>query len=207
LEISREWVEDIRARMPELPDVKKARFVADLGLSDYDADVLAADRSVAEFFEAVVAAGGEPKRSANWITGELFRLMKAENLEINEVEARTSPQRLVALMDLVERKTINLNTAKEVLAAMLESGRTPQEIVQARGLVQVSDEAVLAATVAEILDAHPGEVAQYLGGKETLSGWFMGQVMKATQGKADPQLARQVLLAQLEARRPSSGSG
>jgi aspartyl-tRNA(Asn)/glutamyl-tRNA(Gln) amidotransferase subunit B len=197
LEISREWVEEIRVRMPELPDAKKARYVAELGLSAYDAGVLTADRAVAEYFEAAVGAGGEPKRTANWVTGALFRLMKGESLEIGDVEDKVPPGRLVELMGLVEKKTLNINTAKEVLAGMLESGQAAGEIVEARGLAQVSDEAALAAVVTQVLDEHPGPVAQYLGGKEAISGWLMGQVMKATRGKANPQLVKELLREKL----------
>ena len=203
LEISREWVKEIRARLPELPDAKKARYLADFGLSAYDAEVLTADRAVAEYFEAVVRAGGEPKQATNWITGELFRLMRDANLEIHAAQAKIPPQSLVGLMELIESETININIAKEVLAAMLESGQTAQAIVDRRGLAQVSDAAALTTVVAQVLDAHPEQVAQYLGGKEALSGWLMGQVMRATRGKANPQLARQVLIAQLRARRPA----
>ncbi len=201
LEISREWVEELRARLPELPDAKNARYRADFGLSAYDAGVLTADRTVAEYFETVVSAGGEPKTAANWVTGELFRLMKERNLEIGQVQAKTPPERLVELMGLIESKTININTAKEVLADMLEGGQPAKEIVDARGLAQVSDEAALTAVVTQVLDEHPDEVAQYLGGKEAISGWLMGQVMGATRGKANPQMARRLLIAQLEARR------
>jgi aspartyl-tRNA(Asn)/glutamyl-tRNA(Gln) amidotransferase subunit B len=203
LEVSREWVKKIRTRMPELPDAKKARYMVDFGLSVYDAGVLTADRAVAEYFEAAVQAGGAPKQGTNWITGELFRLMRDGNLGIHAVQVQIPPESLVALMDLIENKTININTAKEVLAAMLESGQTAQEIVDGRGLAQVSDAAALTAVVTQVLDAHPEQVSQYLGGKEAISGWLMGQVMRATRGKANPQLARQVLIAQLEARRPS----
>lgn len=207
LEISRESVGEIRARMPELPDAKRARFMAAFGLSAYDTGVLTADRGVAEYFEAVVDAGGDPKQAANWIKGELFRLMKEGDLEIDAVAAKVPPGRLVELLGLIEKKTVNINTAKDVLTEMLDSGRAAGEIVEARGLAQVSDEAALVTVVTQVLDAHPAEVAQYLGGKETISGWLMGQVMRATRGKANPQLARQLLIAQLEARRPSAGSG
>jgi len=207
LQISREWVGEIRARMPELPDARKMRFISNLGLSAYNAGVLTSDRAVADYFEAVVEAGGEPKQAANWISGELFRLMNQQNLEIGAVTAQVPPRRLVELMALIENKTINISTAKEVLADMLATGQGAQEVVQACGLAQVSDEAALAAVVAQVLDDHPAEVAQYLAGKETLSGWLMGQVMKATRGKANPQVARHLLTAQLEARRPSRGSG
>jgi aspartyl-tRNA(Asn)/glutamyl-tRNA(Gln) amidotransferase subunit B len=204
LEISREWVEEIGARMPELPDAKKARFRIDYGLSDYDASVLTSDRAVSAYFEAVVSAGGEPKQAANWVTGELFRLMKEQSLGIGQVEAIMPSERLYELLGLVGNRTININTAKEVLADMLGSGQTALEIVQARGLAQVSDEMALTAVVTQVLDGHPDEVAQYLGGKEAISGWLMGQVMKATRSKANPQLARQLLIDQLEARRKKS---
>lgn len=200
LDVSREWVEEIRARLPELPAAKRARFVADFMLSAYDAGVLVSDRAVAEYFEAAVANGGEPKRTANWITGELFRLMKENNLEIGDVEKRTPPSRLVELIGLVEKRTINTTTARQVLAEMLEGGQTAQEIVEARGLAQLSDASALAAVVAQVLDDHPDAVAQYLAGKETVAGWLMGQVMRATRGQADPQLARQLLVEQLAGR-------
>jgi aspartyl-tRNA(Asn)/glutamyl-tRNA(Gln) amidotransferase subunit B len=201
LEISREWVEEIRANLPELPDAKRARFVADYGLSDYDAGVLVADKGVAAYFEAVVQAGGGPTQAANWITGEFFYLMKEQRLAIGDVEKKIAPARLGELLGLIEQETVNSSTAKEVLAEMLSSGRAAPEIVEARGLAQMSDEAALAAVVSQVLDAHPQEVVQYLGGKEAVSGWLMGQVMKATRGKANPQLARQLLLAELKARR------
>jgi aspartyl-tRNA(Asn)/glutamyl-tRNA(Gln) amidotransferase subunit B len=203
LVVSQEWVEQIRARMPELPDAKKGCFTADMGLSVYDTAVLTADRAVAEYFEAVVSAGGDPKRAANWITGELFRLMKEADLDIVAVSAQIPAKRLVELMGLVEKGTVNSNTAKEVLAVMLDSGQTAERIVEARGLAQVSDGAALVAVVNQVLDAHPDQVTQYLDGKESLSGWFMGQVMKATRGKANPQMARRMVTDQLEARRGS----
>ncbi len=214
LTVSREWVEEIGRGMPELPDAKKARYRADLGLSAYDAAVLTADRAVAEYFEAAVEAGGEPKQAANWITGELFRLMRERDLEIEALATKTPPQILVELLGLVENRTINHNTAKEVLAEMVDRGQGAREIVDARGLVQVSDEAALVAVVTQVLDEHPDEVTQYLGGKEAVSGWLMGQVMRATRGKANPQLARRILMDQLECRAlrqaqddPSTGSG
>ena len=204
LEISRQWVEEIRARMPELPDAKRARFTADFGLPAHDAGVLAADRAVAEYFEAVVTAGGEPKQTFNWITGELFRLMNQSNLEIGDAQDAIPPAGLVELMDLIQDQTININTAKDVLAEMLKGGQAAQGIVAARGLAQVSDASALLVVVTQVLDENPEEVAQYLGGKEALKGWLMGQIMKATRGKANPQLAQRLLAEQLAARRPSA---
>jgi aspartyl-tRNA(Asn)/glutamyl-tRNA(Gln) amidotransferase subunit B len=201
LEISREWVEQIRVGLPELPDAKKGRYVTDFSLSAYDASVLTADRAVAEYFEAVVDAGGEPKQASNWITGELFRLMRERGLETGQLAAQLPADRLVALMGLIADGTININTGKEVLAEILASGQRAQAIVERRGLAQVSDAGALAAVVAQVLEAHPAEVAQYLGGREGITGWLMGQVMRATRGKANPQMARELLMAALEAKR------
>jgi len=203
LEISREWVEELRARLPELPDAKHARFIADYGLSDYDAGVLVADKGVADYYEAAVSAaagtaGPNPKMVANWVTGELFRLMKESGKEIGAVEV--SPQALVELIGLVKDNTINLNTGKEVLEVMFASGRSGRQVVEERGLAQISDAQALEKTVAQVLEENPKQVDQYLGGRVQLLGWLMGQVMKATRGKANPQVVRKLLQAQLEAR-------
>jgi aspartyl-tRNA(Asn)/glutamyl-tRNA(Gln) amidotransferase subunit B len=201
LHISREWVEEIHRQMPELPDEKKTRFISDLGLSTYEAEVLTADRAVAEYFEAVVEAGGEPKQASNWITGELFRLMNQENFSVGDVTEKTPPARLAELMQLVGENQVNLTTAKDVLAQMVSSGQSAPEIVEQQGLAQVSDETALQAVVRRTLDQHPEEVDAYFTGKPAIVGWLMGQVMRATSGKANPQLARQLLTAELEARR------
>jgi aspartyl-tRNA(Asn)/glutamyl-tRNA(Gln) amidotransferase subunit B len=201
LEIGREWVEEIRARLPELPDAKKARFVADYELSDYDASLLVEHRAVADYYEAVVAAAGKvtPKAVANWITGALFGLMNEGGLQIDEV--RVSPEALAELIGLVENGTINTNTGKEVLGEMFVGGRSAREVVEERGLTQISDAAALEQIVARVLDESPEQVQKYLDGKEQIVGWLMGQVMKATRGKANPQVVRELLRAQLEARR------
>jgi len=204
LEISREWVEELRAQLPELPDAKRARFIADYGLSDYDAGVLVADRDVADYYEAVVATAAPadkaaPKTVANWVTGELFRLMKEAGREIGAV--LVSPQALAELIGLVQDSTINLNTGKEVLEGMFASGRSARQVVDERGLAQISDAAALEKIVAQVLEENSKQVSQYLGGKVQLLGWLMGQAMKATRGKANPQVVRELLQAQLEARR------
>ncbi len=199
LVIEREWVEEIRARLPELPDAKRDRFVAQYGLSRYDAGVLVADRAVADYFEACVRAGAgraEPKAIANWITGELFRLMKAQGVEIEEV--RITPDRLVALIGMVEDGTITASTAKKVLAEVFETGRAPEEIVRERGLAQISDVEALSRVVDEVIAANPKAVADYLAGKEPVLRFLVGQVMKATRGKANPKLANELLLEKLK---------
>jgi len=199
LVIEREWVEEIRARLPELPDAKRDRFVAQYGLSRYDAGVLVADRAVADYFEACVRAGAgraEPKAIANWITGELFRLMKAQGVEIEEV--RITPDRLVALIGMVEDGTITASTAKKVLAEVFETGRAPEEIVRERGLAQISDVEALSRVVDEVIAANPKAVADYLAGKKPVLRFLVGQVMKATRGKANPKLANELLLEKLK---------
>jgi len=200
LEISREWVEELRAQLPELPDAKRARFISEYGLGAYDAGVLVADKGVADYYEATVATGkADPKTAANWVTGELFRLMKEAGQEIGAL--RVSPQALVELIGLVEDGTVNLNTGKEVLEEMFVSGRSARQIVDERGLAQISDAAALENIVAQVLEENPEQASRYLGGKEQILGWLIGQVMKATRGKANPQVVRELLQAQLEARR------
>ncbi len=202
LEISREWVEELRAHLPELPEAKRARFIADYGLSDYDARVLVADKAVADYYEAAVTAAIStisPKTVANWITGELFRLMREAEQEIGAVPV--SPQALVELIGLVGDGTINLNMGKEVLEEMFASGHSAQQIVEGRGLAQISDAAALESIVTQVLEENPKQVGRYLDGKVQLLGWLMGQVMKATRGKANPQVVRELLQAQLDGRR------
>jgi aspartyl-tRNA(Asn)/glutamyl-tRNA(Gln) amidotransferase subunit B len=200
LEISREWVEALRAQLPELPDAKKARFIDEYELPEYDADLLVEDRAVADYYEVAVAAGEvAPKAVANWVTGTLFGLMNESGQAIGGVQI--SPEALVELIGLVEDGTINTNTGKEVLAEMFSSGCDAREIVEERGLVQISDAGALEQAVAQVLDENPEQVSKYLGGKEQIIGWMIGQVMKATRGKANPQIVRELLLTHLEARR------
>ncbi|RLC79580.1 MAG: Asp-tRNA(Asn)/Glu-tRNA(Gln) amidotransferase GatCAB subunit B [Chloroflexi bacterium] len=200
LEIDRAWVEGLRSQLPELPDAKRARFTANYGLSDYDARVLVADKRVADYFEAAVAASKiAPKTIANWVTGELFRLMKENGQEIGAV--KISPSALAELIGLVKDDTINLSTGKEVLEEMFASGNSARQIVEKRGLAQISDTASLEQIIAQVLDENPEQVGKYLDGKVQIAGWLMGQVMRATQGKANPQVVQELLRAQLEIQR------
>jgi aspartyl-tRNA(Asn)/glutamyl-tRNA(Gln) amidotransferase subunit B len=169
--------------------------------------VLVADKAVADYFEAALAAGREApkveaKTIANWITGEVFRLMRAANAEVGVVKVTAGG--LVSLIRLVQAGAINQNTAKEVLGEMFESGRSSQEIVAAKGLAQISDSAALEAVVSRIVEQSPREVASYLGGKETLMGWFVGQVMRETKGKANAQVVTDLLRTRLDAERTKS---
>ncbi len=205
--VDRAWVEEIRARLPELPDAKITRYMADWGLEERDARLLAADRTVAEYFEATVAAfrnqvsarnlvsEGSPKTVANWITGELFRLMNATGVGIEAV--KTPPVALAELLTLVAAGQVNLNSAKRVFEVMFETGRPAGEIVQELGLAQVSDEDALAAAVAQTLAKFPSEVARYRSGEEKLLGWLVGQVMRETRGRGNPAVVRRLLAAAL----------
>jgi aspartyl-tRNA(Asn)/glutamyl-tRNA(Gln) amidotransferase subunit B len=199
LRLPRAWVDEIGAALPELPDARRDRFLAEYGLSRADSTVLTADQDVADFFEAAAAAGRErgiaPQTTANWLTGELFRLLRAENVEIGAV--RVTPAALAGLIGLVEQGAITANTAKEVFREMFATGRSPGEIIAEKGLVQISDEDALAQVVADVLAANPEQVARYRDGKETLLTWFVGQVMRATRGKANPHTVTALLQARL----------
>jgi len=199
IEISREEVEALRDALPELPRAKQSRFVGEYSLTDYDARVLVEDKAVADTFERVIEAGAPPKQAANWITGELFRLLKARGRSIADI--KTSPEQLAELIDLEERDTINQTTAKDVLEQMVETGRAARPIVEEQGLAQMSDQAEVRSIVAQVLDRNPEQVQEYLAGKHQVIGWFIGRIMRATRGKANPQLARDLLTEQLEIRR------
>ena len=198
--LPREWVDEIAALQPELPDAKRERFISEYRLPQGDADILAVDRDVATYFEvAVSAARAEdiaPKTVSNWIVGELFRWLKSEDVEIAQVPV--SPTALVGLVALVENGTITANSGKTVMADMLATGRPAGEIVQVKGLAQVSDQATLERIIDDVLAANPEQVARYRDGKETLLQWFVGKVMRATRGKANPGVAKSLLTEKLK---------
>jgi len=197
LQIDQKWIEDIRAMLPELPVAKLRRFEDQYGLSLSDAGVLTAERDVADYFEAAAACRGNipPKTIANWISGEIFAFMNETDSSINQIKVK--PDGLAELLQLVEGGEINQNTAKSVLLQMLDSGESAPAIVEERGLAQISDSAHISTLVARVLDENPGQVAEYMGGKTGLSGWFFGQVMQATRGKANPKIVKSELELQL----------
>jgi len=200
LVIESERVEKIRATLPELPDAKRARFEAAYGLTRYDAELLVEEQATADYFERAIAAqkpeARHPKQIANWMTGELFRLMNETGQAMAEVQI--TPEALAALAGLVAGGAINLPTAKTVFEEMYRTGRGPEAIVQEKDLAQVSDAGEIEALIAHVLRSNPEQVATYLGGKATLEQWFFGQVMRQTQGRGHPQIIRQALAAQLE---------
>jgi aspartyl-tRNA(Asn)/glutamyl-tRNA(Gln) amidotransferase subunit B len=197
LVISREWVEQIRATLPELPDAKRARYIEQWGLRPIEAETLTSEALVAQFFEATLAAYGnapaQPQRVSNWITSELFRLLYAdgEGQDLRQIAGvKVRPDQLAALLKLIDDKTVNPNTGKKVLEIMYATGDDPQSIVAREGLAMVSDTSVIDEAIATIFAENPGELERYRGGEEKLFGFFMGQVMRATKGKADPNAAR-----------------
>jgi aspartyl-tRNA(Asn)/glutamyl-tRNA(Gln) amidotransferase subunit B len=195
------WVEALRARLPELPDAKIARYMTEMGLEPQEARVLAEDRGVAEYFDAVVAetkdrVADAPRIVANWVTGELFRLMNVTGAGIGAV--KIAPAALAELLGLVSAGQINLNSAKKVFGVMFETGRQAPEIIRELGLAQVSDADALAGAVSQALTRYPAEVARYRDGDEKLFGWLMGQVMRETRGKGNPAVVTELLVKALK---------
>ncbi|MEL6618921.1 MAG: Asp-tRNA(Asn)/Glu-tRNA(Gln) amidotransferase subunit GatB [Pseudomonadota bacterium] len=193
LEIEQDWVDDIAASLPELPDAKKARFMGDFGLTDYDASVLTADVETAAYFEAV-AAGRDGKTSANWVINELFGRLKREDHEITE--SPVSPDQLGGIIDLIAKGDISGKIAKDLFEIVYTEGGDPGEIVEARGMKQVTDTGAIEAAVDDIIAANPAQVEK---AKENpkLAGWFVGQVMKATGGKANPKAVNEIVSKKL----------
>jgi len=192
----------MRARLPELPDAKRQRLVLQCGIKPEDARLLAEDRPVAEFFEATVSAVAgvvEPQLVANWLLGDLFRLLRDRGVGIDR--APVTPARFSGLLALVGRGAINATVAKEVLEEMFTSGEEAQFIVQRRGLSQISDEAQVAGVVRQVLEQNPKPVQQYLEGKEQVLGFLVGQVMRATRGQANVQVANRLIVQELNKRK------
>ena len=195
LDITDEYIENIRKNLPELPEVKKARFMDELGLSEYDARILVSDRETALYFETA-AKGRDAKKVANWVMGDLFAALNREYIAIEN--SPVSPENLGALVDLITDGTISGKIAKEVFEIMFETKKDPAAIVEEKGLKQVSDTGAIEKMIDEILAANPDKVAEIKAGKDKLKGWFVGQIMKASQGKVNPALANQLLEQKLK---------
>ena len=197
LELAPSFIDSFRAHLPELPDAKTERFLREYGLKPQDAALLASERSLADYFESITPQTKDSAQTVcNWLTGAILRQINELGLSVDSIPVPAA--HLSQLIDLAFDKTINGNTAKSVLAEMFQSGRAPQEIVESAGLGQISDESVLKEMVIKLIADNPKEVTSYLGGKETLLQWFMGQVARTTKGKADPQAVKQLLLDEFE---------
>jgi aspartyl-tRNA(Asn)/glutamyl-tRNA(Gln) amidotransferase subunit B len=191
LEIPREWIDEVRRALPELPDERRARYVRELGLPEYDAGVLVAEKEVAEFFEQCAAKSKDPKQASNWVMGEVLRELKDSRRAISEIPV--SPTALAELLALINDGTITNNIAKEVFAEMAKSGKPPAEIVKTKGMAQISDSGELEEAVKKVISENGKAVADYRAGKKQAAGFLMGQVMRATKGKANPDVVQQLI--------------
>ena len=194
LVLTDEYIRQVAEELPELPDAKKARFVEKLGLTRYDAMVICENREVADFFEKA-AAGHDAKKVANWLMGDFFAMLKRKNLTIEE--SPVSAESLGRLVDLIEKDVISGKIAKDVFEIMSETGEDPEKIVEEKGLKQVTDTGAIEAIVDKVIAENPDKVNAYKGGKVGLMGWFVGQVIKESRGKANPQVVNRLLAAKL----------
>ena len=207
LSISRQWVDDIAESLPELPHARRQRFMDELGLPQYDAELLTASRDTADYFEAILAAapssgaasGAVSKAASNWMLGEMARLLNQSGLGI--AETRVAPKDVAQLQQMVEDSTLSSTMAKTVFEKMFETGESPKRIAESEGLVQISDTDAVLAAVLDAIESNPDPVQDYLGGKPQAMGFLVGQVMKATRGKANPRMASQMVRERLEAMR------
>ena len=196
INLEKEFIEEVMATMPEMPTQKKIRFVSEFNLSEYDADLLAADKDLANFFEALVKVSNSPKLSANWIMGELSAELNKENLSINE--SKISSTQLGQLILRIEDGTISGKIAKEIFEKLWSSDNEVDEIIQSEGLEQVTDDKEIESIIDEVINNNPKQLEQYRSGKDRLFGFFVGQVMKASQGKANPKQVNDILRKKLE---------
>jgi aspartyl-tRNA(Asn)/glutamyl-tRNA(Gln) amidotransferase subunit B len=195
LRISDSWREQIRASMPELPAAKRARFLGEMGLSEYDAEVLTASRAVSEYFETVARISGQAKPSANWVMGDLMAALKAEGKEIGE--SPVSAEHLGELVKLIHSGELSGKLAKEVFPKMFSTGDSAARIVEKEGLQQISDTGALDKIIEDVIAANPKQVEQYKGGKTTVINFLVGQAMKATRGQANVAVVTDLLKQKL----------
>ncbi|EEM91467.1 aspartyl/glutamyl-tRNA amidotransferase subunit B [Bacillus thuringiensis serovar vazensis] len=198
LYIDDEWKEEVRASIPELPDARKARYVAEIGLPAYDAHVLTLTKEMSDFFEAAIADGADAKLTSNWLMGEVLAYLNKQQKELKDVAL--TPAGLSKMVQLIEKGTISSKIAKKVFNELIEKGGDPEEIVKAKGLVQISDEGTLRKVVTEILDNNEQSIEDFKNGKDRAIGFLVGQIMKATKGQANPPLVNKILLEEINKR-------
>ena len=189
--VDEDWITQIRESLPELPVAKRERFIREYQIPAYDAGVLTADKALALYYEDVVRLCGKPKQASNWVMGDVLRFLNEGKRDIRQCPI--SARSLADMINLIEEGTISGKMAKDIVEDMYHTGKPPQDIIREKGLVQITDEGELTETIKAIIDAHPVQLADYRGGREKLFGFFVGQVMKATQGKANPQLVNNLL--------------
>lgn len=197
LDLAAEWIGQMEAELPELPGARRQRFIDGYGLPEYDAQVLTSSKEMADFFEEVVKGYNDPKTVSNWIMTDILRHVKDQDEETEGIPL--APASLVELLQLIEQGTINRNQAKEiVLPEMFEDGKSPRQIVKEKGLEQISDTSQLEGVIASVLEANPDVVQDYLGGREKVMGFLVGQVLKETKGKANPRLVNEMIREKLK---------
>lgn len=196
LKISREWVSEIRSTIPELPDARQARYVQEYGLPSYDAGVLTASKDVSDFFQKAVSIGADPKLVSNWMMSDVMGYLNAEQIELKDI--KMTAEGLGEMVKLIEKGTISTKIAKTVFKEMLETGKEPAKIVEEKGLVQISDEGAIRKIVQEAIANNPQSVEDYKAGKTQAVGFLVGQVMKASKGKANPGMVNQMLKEELD---------
>lgn len=193
--VEQKWIDEIKKSLPELPDIKRKRFVSDYGLPEHDADFLTSEKPLADWYEKAVKLGGQPKAVSNWIMSDLLRLLNAENKSIDACPLK--PKQLVDMLKLIENGTISGKIAKTVFEEMYKTGKDAEVIVEEKGLVQISDAGAIDKAIDEVIAKHPNEVDRFRFGEEKLIGFFVGQVMKLTKGKANPQMVNELLKKKL----------
>ncbi|NLX62834.1 MAG: Asp-tRNA(Asn)/Glu-tRNA(Gln) amidotransferase subunit GatB [Tissierellia bacterium] len=194
--IDREWIDDIKANLPELPQDKKERFMRDYDLPAYDAGVLTQSKELSIFFEETVKLCDDPKQVSNWVMGDVLRGLNDKAIEVGDL--KFGPEDLAALLKLIKEDKISNNVGKKVLREMFETGKKPEDIVKEKGLIQISDEDELKKIVAQVLEENEQSVIDYKNGKDRALGFIIGQVMKATRGKANPQIVNKLVLEAIE---------
>ena len=196
VELDTAWVDGLRESLPELPDARKLRYREKLGLSEYDAEVLSMSGEASEFFEEVLEVGGDPKQACNWILGDMTRMMNEKDLSLRKLGIK--PGMLAELISLIQEGTISGKMAKNLLPDLQNSDQSVKELVEAKGLVQVSDEQELLKMIDGLIQEHAAQVEEYQGGKTKVLGFFVGQLMKQTQGKANPGVANKLIKSRLD---------
>jgi aspartyl-tRNA(Asn)/glutamyl-tRNA(Gln) amidotransferase subunit B len=191
LRIKKEWIEEIRSSMPELPHRRLERFLKDFGISEYEAKIFVNNKELGDFFEEAVKEGGEPKLTANWLLNDLLGQLREKQVPIEE--SPVGPSSLAELVNLIKNNVISTKIGKEVLKEMVATGKSPSKIVEEKGLKQITDESALREVIESVLSRFPEEVKRYRSGEEKLIGFFVGQVMRETKGKANPKLVNQII--------------
>ena len=198
IHIDQEWIDRVRAEIPELPDARKARYVEELDLPEYDAHVLTLTKEMSDFFDATVQSGADAKLASNWLMGEVSAYLNAEQKELHDTAL--TPEGLSSMVKLISDGTISSKIAKKVFKELIENGGNAADIVKAKGLVQISDEGTLRTIVSGILDANEQSIEDFKNGKDRAVGFLVGQVMKATKGQANPPLVNKILLEEINKR-------